>query len=266
MQQGNAQAGSATSGTYVYCVMQTESAPSESTALGSAIDGSTSLRTVRENGLTALVSDAMRPEYEPSRANIGVHERVVREAFERGDVLPMRFGTVARDDGSVEGFLREKHEDLAKSLEELHGRAELALKVSWVDRDAILREILEEDEVLRSLRDEIFARPEAETHDERVELGRRTLDIVEQKRKAEGDRILERLQEKAIDVDVNRLLSETMVLNASFLIDRNAIATFDDAVNTVGAEQSGRMTLKYVGPLPPYSFVKIAIPNPKEQT
>lgn len=261
MQPEETRAPSTVSGTYVYCVVPTENAPSESTGLGPAIDGSTPVRTVREDGLTALVSDALRPEYDPSRANIGAHERIVREAFDRGDVLPMRFGTVARNDGSVESFLREKHQDLAKSLEQLHGRTELALKVSWSDRDAILREILAEDETIRQLRDEIAARPESETHDQRVALGRRTTEALEQKRDAERDRIVERLRAKAIDVDVHRLLSETMVVNAAFLIDRAEIAAFDEAVSALGSEESGRLTVKYVGPLPPYSFVKIAIPK-----
>jgi hypothetical protein len=260
MQQGQTQ-GSPVSGTYVYCVVPTGSAPEESTALGPAIDGSAGVRAVRENGLTALVSDAMRSEYDPSRANIGAHERVVRETFERGDVLPMRFGTVAQDDGSVESFLREKHEDLAKCLERLHGRAELALKVSWVKRDAILREILDEDETIRQLRDESMAGSEAETHEQRVELGRRVAEAMEQKRKEAADRIIASLRPKAIDVEVSRLLSDTMILNAAFLIDRTGLAAFDDAVTAVSVAESPRLTVKYVGPLPPYSFVKIAIPK-----
>ncbi len=261
MQQGEAQAGRTVSGTYVYCVMPTALAPTESTALGPSIDASAPLRTVREDGLTALVSDALRPEYDPSRANIGAHERIVRAAYERGDVLPMRFGTVAPDDGSVETFLRQKHDDLAKVLEQLHDRAELALKVSWVDGDAILKEILMEDEGIRQQRAEIMARPEAEAHDQRVELGRRVTEALEQRRQAEADRILERLRSKAIDVDVHNLLSETMVLNAAFLIDRDAMTPFDEEVSALGSEESGRLTVKYVGPLPPYSFVKIAIPK-----
>jgi hypothetical protein len=262
MPQGETPTGSV-SGTYVYCVVPTECAPKGSAELGPAIDGSASVRTVRENSLTALVSDAMRPEYDPSRANIGVHERIVREAFERGDTLPMRFGTVARDDGSVESFLHEKHGDLARALEELHGRAELALKVSWANRDDVLGEVVAEDEVVRQLRDEIAARPEGETRDQRVALGRRVAEAMENKRKGEADRIVERLRPKAIGVDLHNLLSETMILNAAFLIDRAQIPGFDEAVNALGSEASGRLTVKYIGPRPPYSFVKISIP--KEQ-
>ncbi len=261
MQQGEAIAGPTVTRTYVYCVIPTDSVPEESTAFGPSIDGSPPVRALRENGLTALVSDALRPDYDPSRANIGAHERIVREAYERGDVLPMRFGTVAQDDRSVESFLREKHKDLERALEELHGRAELAVKASWVDQDTTLRAILEEDDAIRQLREEIMALPEGEAHEQRVELGRRVSEAMEQRRKADADRILERLRPRALDVQVQRLLSETMVVNASFLVDRAEITAFDEAVNELGAEESGTLTLKYVGPLPPYSFVKITVPK-----
>src|SRR5262245_55730442 len=147
------QSGSTVAGTYVYCVIpSTMIAEKESPTFGVPIDPSTTTRIVRENGLAALVSDALRAHYDPSRLNIGAHERIVREAHALGDVLPMRFGTVARDDRAVESFLRDKHEDLERSLQQLNGRAELALKVLW-DRDSILKEILVEDEAIRALRE-----------------------------------------------------------------------------------------------------------------
>jgi hypothetical protein len=35
------------------------------------------------------------------------------------------------------------------------------------------------------------------------------------------------------------------------------MATFDDAVDEIGRAQADRMRLKYTGPLPPHSFVKL---------
>jgi hypothetical protein len=253
--------GSAATGTYVYCVVPTEStAAKESTSFGEAIDATTPVRTVRDNGLTAVVSDAQRPQYDPSRANVGAHERVVREAYERGDVLPMRFGTVARDDTAVQKFLREKHEDLEKSLEQLHARAELALKVVW-DREAVLREIIADNETIRDMRESLSGQPEAQTRDQRIELGRMVTEAVEKKRQETSDRILERVRQKALEVDVRNVQSDTMVLNAAFLVDRSELPAFDELVNSLGEEERGRLTFKYVGPLPPYSFVKLVVPK-----
>jgi hypothetical protein len=107
----------------------------------------------------------------------------------------------------------------------------------------------------------VASRPEGETYDERVELGRLLNEAIERKRQAEADRIVARLREKAVDIDVHNLLSESMVLNAGFLVDRAAVDAFDEAVNELAAEAGERLTFKYVGPLPPYSFVKVAVPE-----
>jgi hypothetical protein len=253
------QAESTVKGTYVYCVVPA-SAAEKAGALGSSIDKAPPLRTLRADGLVAVVSDALRDEYDPSRANIGAHERVVQGAFDRGDLLPMRFGTVARGDDAIQQFLHDKHGELEQSLARLHGRVELALKV-LSNRDEVLRRILTENDDIRSLRDALAGQPPEQTRDQRVELGRMTTEAMERRRKEDADRILERLRSKAEDVDEQKLLSDTMVLNAAFLVDKNAVEAFDAAVNALAAEERGRLTFKYVGPLPPYSFVKIVVPK-----
>jgi len=45
------------------------------------------------------------------------------------------------------------------------------------------------------------------------------------------------------------------VLGASFLVERERVALFDDAMNELAQEQAERMHFKYLGPLAPHSFV-----------
>lgn len=255
-----ATAAESVTGTYVYCVMPTSSTEGvDENALGKPIGDTDSLRVVRSNGVAAIVSDALRDEYDPSRANIGAHERVVQGAFDRGDVLPMRFGTVAQNDDSVQRFLRDNQSSLAKSLEELHGRGEMVVKATW-DQNAILRQVISENETLQALRDEIASKPEAETYDQRIELGRMVSEAIEQKRKELGDYVVQRLRPKAIDTDIHDLVSETMVANVGFLVDRKSMEAFDKEVAALGADLAG-LKFKYVGPLPPYSFVRMNVPK-----
>jgi len=246
-------------GTYIYCVLP--STEEDVKELGAAIDASQSLRTVREDGLVAIISDAVRDKYDPSRANISAHEGVVHHAFEHGDVLPMRFGTVAQNEGAVQRFLHDKHDDLEHSLGHLHGRVEMALKVSW-DRDLMFREILGEDENVRSLREQVLAQPGEAAHEARVELGRLVTEALERRRTTMSNRILDALRPQAVDVEVQRQLSENMVLNAAFLVERSALDAFDEAVSAIAVRgDAGLLNFKYVGPLPPYSFVKIVVPK-----
>ena len=43
-------------------------------------------------------------------------------------------------------------------------------------------------------------------------------------------------------------------VNTAFLVERERIDDFSRAVGELGRELEGRVRLRYVGPLPPYSF------------
>jgi hypothetical protein len=49
-----------------------------------------------------------------------------------------------------------------------------------------------------------------------------------------------------------------VVITASFLIERARLATFDETLDRLAAEQAERMRFKYTGPLPPHSFVELS--------
>jgi hypothetical protein len=45
------------------------------------------------------------------------------------------------------------------------------------------------------------------------------------------------------------------VINAAFLVERERIQEFEDAVENVGRDLDGRVRLRLLGPLAPYDFV-----------
>jgi hypothetical protein len=45
-------------------------------------------------------------------------------------------------------------------------------------------------------------------------------------------------------------------VNAAFLVERSRVDEFSEAVARLADEVDGRMRLRYVGPLPPYSFTE----------
>ena len=54
---------------------------------------------------------------------------------------------------------------------------------------------------------------------------------------------------------MNDNLSDMMLLNAAFLVDKAQEQAFDARVHALGEARSGRQIFQYVGPLPPYNFV-----------
>jgi Gas vesicle synthesis protein GvpL/GvpF len=248
-------------GTYVYCVGSAESFGTGRPSLESCSVGepNVKVRIVARGDLAAVVSDAPATFYDITRDNLMAHQRVVEESMRRSDVLPVAFGTVAQSDEDVrEKLLRREHDELQDRLAYVRGRVELGLKVLW-NRDRLFAEIVGERENLRSLRDLIASRPPDSAYFERIQLGELTGAAIGDKRDRDAEAILEELRPLAVDLALNKLLTDMMILNASFLVDRDRIEAFDTQVQGLGAIHAERLVFQYVGPLPPYSFININV-------
>ena len=247
--------------TYVYCVGLAESfstgdSPFASLGVGGRGDV---VRTVRYADLVAVVSDSREDRYDINRENLMAHQRVVEEAMTRSDVLPVAFGTVASSDREVqEKLLKRELDQLYRNLEYVRGRVELDLKVLW-NRERLFSEIAAERDDICALRDSIARRPPDSTYYERIHLGELTEAAVNLKRDQEGEILLEALEPLAVETRLNRILAETLILNAAFLVEKSRVPAFDASVQGLGEVEAERLIFQYVGPLPPYNFVNLSV-------
>ena len=69
---------------------------------------------------------------------------------------------------------------------------------------------------------------------------------------------LETLKKKAVQSKELKLFSERLILNTSFLIDRDKINDFSSEVEQLGNKYQD-LKIQYSGPWPPYNFVDIQI-------
>ena len=218
----------------------------------------TPVRTIAFQDLVAVVSDVPGFRFDLTRENLLEHQRVLDEVLSRSDVLPFSFGTVAGSDEEVrEMLLRAGSDALHDQLEYVRGCVELEVKAFW-DHQRLFAEIVEENDEVRALRDSIALLPDDEAVVSRITLGQVTEAEIELKSRWEADAVLDVLEPIAVEALVNANLSETMLLNASFLVERTREQEFDDAVFALGEARAGRLTFNYVGPLPPYSFINLA--------
>jgi len=98
--------------------------------------------------------------------------------------------------------------------------------------------------------------------DNRVELGVKVFLPKEAaawdgKEKCRSD-FLEALKKKAVQSKELKLFSERLILNTSFLIDRDKINDFSSEVEQLGNKYPD-LKIQYSGPWPPYNFVDIQI-------
>ena len=111
---------------------------------------------------------------------------------------------------------------------------------------------------MRTLRDTIPLLPDDEAAMERITLGQLTEAEIQLKSTWEADEVLEVLEPIAVEVLVSPNLTDIMLLNGAFLVERAREEEFDRAVAALAAARTGRLIFNYVGPLPPYSFINLA--------
>jgi hypothetical protein len=198
---------------------------------------------------TAVLERAMAGVAKPGVAKPGVAKLGVT-------VLPVRFGTVAPDAAALARCIAGNATALGEALAEIDGRVELGVKARWRE-GVVYEEILAGNAALRELRDRLRGRPAGETYYERVELGRRVEAALAERRAAETAAILAdlaRLAERELPL---RAVEEDMILNHAFLVRRDQEARFDAQVQSLADRCGGRISLRYVGPVPPYNFVRL---------
>ena len=208
------------------------------------------VRVVAHGAIGALTSEAGEDELVGRRRELLRHAEVIDHALEHGPVLPLQFGTLADDDADVvEGLLGPRQAELEALLDQVAGCVEVRLR-GYYEEQAVLQEIVAEHPELREV---------GTSMGERLRAGERIAQALEAKRDEDADAIITRLAPLARDVVQEAPAVEMMAVNAAFLLDEGSLSRFDDAVRAVGSELESRMRLKYVGPVPPASFVDLTL-------
>ncbi|MCX6036625.1 MAG: GvpL/GvpF family gas vesicle protein [Chloroflexi bacterium] len=217
------------------------------------------IHTIDHMGISAVVSDTPIQEYEESRRNMMAHTLVLEEVMRQCTILPVRFGTVAPSvDAVLEQVLKRRYGGLISSFEEVENRIELGVKAFWYE-GVIFQEIIEQNASIRSLRDSLKNHQAEQTFYERIRLGELIEAAMEKKRDEDSEKILEKLRPLVYKTRANKVITDKMILNAAFLLDRQREPEFDQVIRKLDAEMQKRVMFKYVGPVPPYNFVNLVI-------
>jgi hypothetical protein len=236
---------------YVYGVI-----PAADAAAWPGVDGIAggTVRAIMSGDLAALVSDIPDDMKPGKREDLEAHRRVLGQAVEQGTVVPMRFGIVMDDDDTAHDRLLGRHGDeLANLLRELDGKVQMTVRAFYAE-DALLRAAMAGDEEIQRLNAIIGGRPELETRNERVALGERVAAAMDKRRARDSDALLERLRPLASDIQVDPPGSDRVALSAQVLVRRDMRPALDAAIADLAPALEGYLALRYIGPLPAYSF------------
>ncbi len=213
--------------------------------------------TIAVDGVAAVVSEfGARERILPIRKNLEPHRLVIGKVMEAQIILPMAFGHVAKSDKDVTRALKRHHDAILDELERLDGMAEVTLKGKW-DVPNIFEYMLKQDPELTAFRDRLYRGKHVPNHAEKIELGRHFEQRLVQERQAHVQRVLDFVQEGALDVSENPVKTEKMVMDLAFLVKSSEVKSFGERVQEVAKQFPDEFSFAYNGPWAPFSFVQL---------
>ncbi|MHC1760069.1 MAG: GvpL/GvpF family gas vesicle protein [Negativicutes bacterium] len=243
---------------YIYCVIEVTASEMPLTFDAKPIGAGEKIYLECYKDLAVVMSDSTIKRYTVGRENAIAHQKVIERVLMEYPLLPVRFGTVTESD-VISKLLIPRYKEFKTELKKIADKNEMGLKIFWCDMPKVYQQIVEDNPEIKKLRNKLNKMSELSNRNERIELGIKVETAVDAKREEDQIRVMKILQKLATETVEGDLYGETMVLNASFLVEKKRQATFDAGVNAVQELLGENYLLKYVGPIPPYDFVEIRI-------
>lgn len=226
------------------------------------VDGRSPARIVAGDGLACVVSehrvdDLRALSKEALVRGVLAHQRVVECVLGERAVLPAKFGTLLADEAEVGALVAQARGELTRALAGVQGKVEMEVAATW-DLGRVLRDLAGDDAVRRA-REAIIEKGQPATLADQMALGRLVQARADARRARYREAMLEHLRPVAADVAVNALVSDAMVANLAFLVERARQAEFEAAVGRLDEFLGGELTFRVIGPLPPYSFSTVEV-------
>lgn len=216
--------------------------------------------TVPYQDIACIVSFSPVKEWDITRENMMIHQRVNEFAMQKTVVLPIKFGTIAEDaDQIVKRFLKKRDDEFRKELAYFEDKEEHGVRALWIQMETVYADLLEEMPQLKMWRDRLAKQPPQKAHKETVLLGEAVQKGLNQKKETLQTELFEQLKNFATESKQNKIMGDRMVFNGVFLVQKEAQGRFDSMVNVLSEEYKRALQFKYVGPTPPANFIEIVV-------
>jgi hypothetical protein len=233
---------------YVYGVLPAKERDAVSVE---GVEGS-AVRTIQHNKLAALTSPVEGPALIAAR-ELRAHWRVLQEVAENATVLPVRFGTVFESEEAVREQLLERNaRRLELLLKQISGCIQLTVKGEYREPE-VIEEIVRSTPGLPALAGRVRSLSAEAGYYDRIRLGERIAAEMAGMRDADTARAMDLLEPIAVAARAEETGANS-AFNLAFLVQRTRQDEFSGLVRSLHDEARNRIDIRYVGPLPPYSF------------
>ncbi|MCA1065575.1 GvpL/GvpF family gas vesicle protein [Rossellomorea sp. AcN35-11] len=243
-------------GVYIFCAIQTEQDDQFGAIEIEGLEQSTF--TIRHKDAAIVAAEVPMKIYHPKKQNLLMHQGVVSRVMDQKDtVIPISFGNVFQSRDDVAALLENLYPQFETLFPEIKGKIELGLKV--IGKKEWLEEMVQENPQMEKVASAVKGKSESAGYYDRIQLGGMAQKLFTSLQNEVKQEVYAPLEETAESAKVNDPSSEKMLLNASFLIDREQEETFDQKVNEAHEKWKDKVEFHYSGPWPAYNFVNIRL-------
>lgn len=198
-----------------------------------------------------VVSDLNGEMRSISKRCVWGHEEVIDRLMESFTVLPMRFLTVFNKKEDVFSVMRERYRDFKDNLDKFQNKSEFGIKVIWPGQ-MIREQIKKENESINLPGNRSPAKNFMQEKFQEYRIDRLF--------KEEADKYIVIVDKFfsgfAVEKRYVKLKTENLLLNASYLVEKEREDDFKDAFKQLRSVTSDLRYL-FSGPWPPYNFVSL---------
>ncbi|GIH73134.1 gas vesicle protein [Sphaerimonospora thailandensis] len=213
------------------------------------------IKIVRHGEIAALISDVDVNRPLGRAQDLVAHEELLDAAATEVPVLPLRFGAVlTTPDAVVEELLTPHHDQFASALQQIEGRVQYVVKARYAERP-ILMAVLAENVEARRLRDRIRDLPEDATRPERIRLGEVITQVIEVKREADTQRLVDRFASCTAAANIREPTHERDAAHVAFLVETDRVPDVERTLDELRHDWSDLVEVRVLGPMALYDFV-----------
>ena len=179
----------------------------------------TDVYTIPFKEFSPVVSDVLFKNYDvENETDITIHSYVINEVMKAHSVIPVAYGMAFKNKKLIDISMRSGHKAIKKAIKIVDNKVELGVKV-----------ILPKNG-----------------------------NMYGQEKEQCKSECTERLKQVSFDSKNLSLFSERLIINVSFLVEKDKIQAFSDEVELLRATYDS-FKFQYSGPWSPYNFVDIHI-------
>lgn len=208
--------------------------------------------------LMLLVSDIKDKKIRPERSALTAHHKVIKALMQDMSILPVAFGTIAKNADDAGNILKARHDNLLSQINHVRGKVEMGLLVKW-DVPNIFEYFVDRHRQLATLRDQLLQAQGPSSREEKIELGRRFERLLTDEREAHAQTVTRVLRNCCTEIQQNPVREEREVMRLACLVARDKAGSFETGVLESAKLFDDHYAFDFNGPWAPYNFVNIAL-------